>query len=351
MVTYLYGTGTSCKNLLCCRVVDIDCITGFIETKKTADKFNDKPVLSVNEIENYDYILVTVKDNSRIYDACMQNNIDLNRVCFFYPCLKDANSEKNLKIAKNILTDTGLAYILNNYKVASDEWIREDAEKYQKMNKRESFAIQEKYNYYISYDKFSTAGSAGSYFWQDLWAAKEIIKRKPGKHYDIGSRVDGFIAHLLSAGINTCLIDVRPLDLKVDNLEFVCADATNLETIDDDSIESLSALCSLEHFGLGRYGDPIDPEACFKCFKSIQKKLKKGGDIYISVPVGKEHIEFNAHRIFYARTILENFDECELVEYSGTYNSLIEKDIDIGAYDYDDFSRGARFGLFHFMKK
>ena len=52
----------------------------------------------------------------------------------------------------------------------------------------------------------------------------------------------------------------------------------------------MSALCSLEHFGLGRYGDAIDPEACFKCFDQIQKKLKKGGNLYISLPVGQAHL-------------------------------------------------------------
>ena len=60
----------------------------------------------------------------------------------------------------------------------------------------------------------------------------------------------------------------------------------------------MSALCSLEHLGLRRYGDKIDPEACFKCFDAIQKKARKGGKLYISVPIGKECVEFNAHLFF-----------------------------------------------------
>ncbi len=48
-------------------------------------------------------------------------------------------------------------------------------------------------------------------------------------------------------------------------------DATELKQFSDECIESLSALYSLDLFGLGRYGDPMDPESCFKCFECIQK--------------------------------------------------------------------------------
>ena len=74
---------------------------------------------------------------------------------------------------------------------------------------------------------------------------------------------------LLSFRKNVILIDIRPLGKEIDGLEFIKADATNLENIDDNSIESISALSSIEHFGLGRYGDEVDPEACFKCFEAI----------------------------------------------------------------------------------
>ena len=70
------------------------------------------------------------------------------------------------------------------------------------------------------------------------------------------------------------------------------------------SIDSMSALCSIEHFGLGRYGDPIDPDSCFKCFDSIQKKLRKGGQLYISLPIGRERVEFNAHPQSYVNVLL-----------------------------------------------
>ncbi|HWF86113.1 MAG TPA: hypothetical protein VG222_14745 [Vicinamibacterales bacterium] len=53
----------------------------------------------------------------------------------------------------------------------------------------------------------------GHYFHQDLWVAKRIYAARPAAHVDIGSRIDGFVAHLLTF-MPVTVIDVRPLDSK-----------------------------------------------------------------------------------------------------------------------------------------
>lgn len=256
---------------------------------------------------------------------------------------------------KNIIEITKQLNDLNiNYKYYEDisrDEISREADVYNGLNKRTSFNYYPDYRLDVVLDRNRDVSTNGSYFWQDLWAAKKIYMNRVQKHYDIGSRVDGFIAHLLTFNQAVTSIDIRPLETSIDGLDFVCADATNLLTIDDGNLESLSALCSLEHFGLGRYGDEIDPEACFKCFKAIQKKMKSGGLVYISVPIGKEHLEFNAHRVFYPQTIIEEFDQMDLVEFSSCYGNLYEEKIDIHKYDNWDKKGGERFGLFMFRKK
>lgn len=96
------------------------------------------------------------------------------------------------------------------------------------------------------------------------------------------------------------------MERDIPNVTSWCMDATKLE-----NIESISSLCALEHFGLGRYGDDINPEGCFEAFNSIQRVLAPGGRAYIAVPIGKEHVEFDAHRIFYASTIVNSFSGME----------------------------------------
>lgn len=237
--------------------------------------------------------------------------------------------------------------------IKTDKKVRRDLSEYCKLNTRENFSYRRKTRWFID-ESGESAGKTGAYYWQDLWAAEKIIKRRPTLHYDIGSRIDGFIAHLQAAKIKTSLIDIRPMKNRLPYVGFTQADATSLEGISDNSIESLSALCSLEHFGLGRYGDHIDPEACFKAFAAIQRVLKPGGHCYISVPIGKEHVEFNAHRVFYAQTVIDAFSACDLVELQC---NTLEQEMqlmslkDIHHFDKEMNNRGGRFGLFEFVKR
>lgn len=179
-----------------------------------------------------------------------------------------------------------------------------------------SMAVSEEYLCPIVNEWRDCAGDQGSYFWQDLWGAMQVVKSGVSEHYDIGSRIDGFIAHLIIAGIRVNMIDIRPLKYQLPNVHFVQSDATDLCSIKDSSIESLSALHSLEHFGLGRYGDPIDPLGCFRAFKAIERVMKPNGKIYLAFPIGLERVEFNGCRIFNPQTIIHCFPEMELLEFS-----------------------------------
>ena len=54
----------------------------------------------------------------------------------------------------------------------------------------------------------------------------------------------------------------------------------------------------MEHFGLGRYGDELDVLGHLRGFEAISKLLLQGGIFYLSVPMGHQRVEFNAHRVF-----------------------------------------------------
>ena len=251
---------------------------------------------------------------------------------------------------KVILGEANYTRYQAEYGVIEGSFFERDKEAYSALNIRNNFDVDETCLWPIIYDKYDDAGSTGNYFWQDLWAAKLIIKSGAKEHFDIGSRLDGFIAHLLAADIDVRMIDIREFPAEIEGLSTIVDDATSLEQILDESIKSMSALCSLEHFGLGRYGNPVDPEACFKCFENIQKKLTKNGHLYISVPIGRERVEFNAHRVFYPSTIIECFNDLTLVEFSATADGKIE--YDPGIHDFDNGPQNGvhRYGLFHFVK-
>jgi hypothetical protein len=165
-------------------------------------------------------------------------------------------------------------------------------------------------------DKGASAGSLrGHYFQQDLWAARLIYARHPERHVDIGSRIDGFVAHVLTF-MPVTVVDLRPLNEQIDGLTFLRQDATRLEDVESNSIASLSSLSAVEHFGLGRYGDRIDPDACFVAMRTLERVLARGGRLYLSVPIGVERVEFNAHRVFSPVTILETLSDLRLESFA-----------------------------------
>ena len=326
-------------------------VIGFIETNKTSDTFMQKPIYGSDEIpDGYDYIVIANSYVAEIYDLCMERKLDSSQLIFLYP-RKDRVGCTDLSVVQEILSEKNFINYCTEFKLLDYSFVREDAAKYQELNRRPNFEIHKRYMWPVVNDKYAYAGTIGNYFYQDLWAAKLVLKSQVKEHFDIGSRLDGFISHLLAANIDVTMIDVREFPGGgIEHLHTIVDDATSLCQIKDNSIESISALCSLEHFGLGRYGDTIDPEACFKCFANIQKKMKKGGRLYISLPIGKERVEFNAHRVFYASTIVECFSSLKLEEFSCTSAGTIEYDVDIHKYDDDLHDGNYRYGLFSFIK-
>lgn len=154
-------------------------------------------------------------------------------------------------------------------------------------------------------DRHQSAGSAsGHYFHQDLLVAQRIFQRSPGAHADVGSRIDGFVAHV-AAFRPIEIMDIRPLHAKVRNITFRQCDLMAPPRDVAGKYDSVSCLHALEHFGLGRYGDPLMADGWQRGMRGLASLVKPGGLLYLSVPVGYQRIEFNGHRVFSPRTILD----------------------------------------------
>jgi len=185
-------------------------------------------------------------------------------------------------------------------------------------------------------DRFAQSGIiCGHYFYQDLHVARRIHENKPKLHVDVGSRIDGFVAHVASFRPIE-VIDIRPLKLNIQNIQFIQAD---LMKVGDGSLvnycDSLSCLHALEHFGLGRYGDTVAYNGHLAGLRNLSLMLKPGGKFYLSVPIGPQRVEFNAHRIFSVEYILAliegqfKLDSFSFVDDEGVFHN----DVAIGEVD------------------
>ncbi len=173
-------------------------------------------------------------------------------------------------------------------------------------------------------ERHSTAGTAqGHYFHQDLLVSQFIHEDNPNMHVDVGSRIDGFVAHVASfRKIN--VLDIRPLDVtNYPNIQFQQIDIMGI--VPESMTDSISSLHAIEHFGLGRYGDKIDPSGHLKAFSNLIRMLNKGGKLYLSFPIAQESkVIFNMHRIFHPSEVLGWSNQVRLIrfDYVDDFGSL-----------------------------
>jgi hypothetical protein len=178
-------------------------------------------------------------------------------------------------------------------------------------------------------DKTPTTQFDTHYVYHPAWAARIIKGINPSKHIDISSTLH--FCTMLSAFIPTEFYDYRPAKLNLSSLSSSSADLCNLY-FQDNSIESLSCMHTVEHIGLGRYGDPIDPEGDIKAIKELQRVVKPGGNFLFVTPVGKSRLLFNAHRIYSYERVIDLFDKMELKEFS----LIPDNALDIGLISHAD---------------
>lgn len=178
------------------------------------------------------------------------------------------------------------------------------------------------------------------YFYQDSWCARKIFVARPKRHYDIGSKAE--MVGIISQFTPTTMVDIRPIGLEMPGLSFEKGSILDLP-FEDGSIHSLSSICVIEHIGLGRYGDPLDPRGSERAAAELIRVLAPEGDLYVSVPVDDSNkTYFNAHRAFTRDYALKIFSGLRLIEERYIYGRALEN-----AYDP---TKGFGTGMYHFKK-
>jgi SAM-dependent methyltransferase len=162
-------------------------------------------------------------------------------------------------------------------------------------------------------DRASSTPIDRHYTYHPAWAARVLARTRPEKHVDISSIVS--FSTIISAFVPVEFYDFRPAPIEIDGLLAGAADLTKL-SFADDSIESLSCMHVIEHIGLGRYADPLDPDGDLKAISELVRVLAPGGNLLVATPVGRPRVEFNAHRVYDHEAFARYFAPLQLVEFS-----------------------------------
>lgn len=272
---------------------------------------------NINDLSDIEYdviIVCTTKYYNQIKSELLNRGVDQTKIY----CI---NSIQELMFTEK----------LEEYKIEKKRFVELLAEG----GEQTDMVLEE---YPVLFDKGAQAGNVDShYFYQDIIVANIIIKSGVKLHYDVGSRIDGLVSHLMAADIDVVQYDIRDFDdinlgYGYPRLKFIKGDARDLSDVKDGTIDSISSLHAIEHFGLGRYGDDLDPYGHVRAMAALYRVLSKNGVLYLSVPVGLvEKVCFNAHRIFSPEKICKMMDRCILKEFYLIHNGKVSK------YDKADF--------------
>ncbi len=196
-------------------------------------------------------------------------------------------------------------------------------------------------------DNTSNTSFDRHYIWHTAWATRKVKEINPKVHYDISSSL--YFVSIVSAFIPIKFYDYRPANMFLSNLESEHADLNYLP-FDDNSIESLSCMHVVEHIGLGRYGDSLDIDGDLKAINELRRVMKKNGDLVFVVPIGKNRIMYNAHRIYKYSQILKYFQDFSLIEFSLIPDQGKGDAIIYNATEEEADQQEYGCGLFHFRK-
>lgn len=194
----------------------------------------------------------------------------------------------------------------------------------------------------IPYTRFDT-----HYIYHTAWAARKVKEIGASVHVDISSSL--YFSSIVSAFTPVTFYDFRPAKLNLSNLTSDKADLSNLH-FENNSITSLSCMHTVEHVGLGRYGDPIDPDGDLRATGELARVVKEGGSLLFVVPIGKPRIQFNAHRIYSYKMVMEMFPSLTLKEFSLIPDNALETGIIYNATEKQSDEQLYGCGCFWFVK-
>ncbi|HXA02813.1 MAG TPA: DUF268 domain-containing protein [Cytophagaceae bacterium] len=197
------------------------------------------------------------------------------------------------------------------------------------------------------YDKVSTTPFDRHYIYHPAWAARILSKTKPNFHIDISSLLD--FSTIVSAFIPVKFYDYRPAKVQLNNLSAEAADLTALP-FPSDSVKSISCMHTVEHIGLGRYGDPLDYDGDIKAINELKRVTAPNGNLLFVVPIGKSIIMFNAHRIYSYDQVISYFDGFDLMDFSLIPDNENEGSLSQATKEMADLQNYA-CGCFWFKKK
>jgi hypothetical protein len=147
----------------------------------------------------------------------------------------------------------------------------------------------------------------------------------------VGSETPWIEAMLINLNNRVTTIDYNVPDCKYNDLE--CKDYFKYFETTTDKFDAVVCFSSIQHSGLGRYGDPLDPDGDYKVMDAIYRVLHKDGILIWGAPVGKDTLVWNAHRIYGPLRLEQVFKRFKELDWFGlSKEHLFNQQLEVHSY-------------------
>lgn len=123
------------------------------------------------------------------------------------------------------------------------------------------------------------------------------LKPQTKRILDVGCCRSFFSHILISYGYDTYGLDTSPYPCKHPKLKFYQCDARKTP-FPEEFFDAIVAISTIEHVGIGYYGDPVYPEGDFIVMRELKRILKKGGQLLMTLPYCRKIVQTNIERIY-----------------------------------------------------
>lgn len=163
-----------------------------------------------------------------------------------------------------------------------------------------------------------------------------ILEKYPVHHKNvlvIGSQRPWIEVSCLAFGAKSVTtVDYNPPNCEYPEIECISVEQFRANKKSYDVVISFS---SIEHDGLGRYGDPIDPDADLGCMVEFRGVIRKGGYLFLGVPCGADLLSWNAHRIYgpkRLKLLVNGWSTVDSFPSGGSWESVAQ--LPLGQYEH-----------------
>ena len=159
----------------------------------------------------------------------------------------------------------------------------------------------------------------------DQWL-HEALDKYPIKGKDVcimGSTCPWYEAIAIERGANSCtVVEYSPRESFHPDITYIQPHA-----VGEQKFDACFSISSYEHDGLGRYGDPLNPNGDVEAMANTKSLLNEGGVLYLAVPIGVDKVVFNVHRVYGTKRIDLLLNGWEVMDQYGFFENSFSNNV------------------------